>query len=63
VTLIIEAEHPRDGRLFAAVAPEVKFTEGGVRPSRMGAMLAPFRSQELALAAIAAAGAKLKEKA
>lgn len=63
MTLILEAEHPTEGRLFAAVAPEARFVEGGLRPGRMAALLAPFKSEELARSAIEAAGAKVKEKA
>lgn len=54
---ILVARHPELGRLFAAVDGAVRFTKPGLRPSRLGALLAPFPSVEAAKAALKAAGA------
>lgn len=57
----IEGQHPEQRRVFAAVDGEVRFVEGKVAVSRLGAMLAPFKTDEEARAAIVAAGATVKE--
>lgn len=57
---LLIAEHPERGRLFAAVDPSVHHIEAGIRDSRFGARLAPFRTREEAEAALVAAGAVLE---
>jgi hypothetical protein len=54
-TAVLEAEHPA-GRLYAAVNDEVRFTEGAVSHSKFGASLTPFRTDDAAREALAAAG-------
>lgn len=49
---IISAEHPAHGWLFAAFDPSARFVEGKVAHSRLGAVLAPFPSEEEARAAL-----------
>lgn len=53
---LITATHPELGTLWAAVDPSAHHVEGGVRESRFGARLAPFRSREEAVAALTSAG-------
>lgn len=48
------------GSAFAAFDTSVRFTTGGVRPTRLGALLAPFQSEEAARSALIAAGARLE---
>lgn len=57
---VLTAEHPERGVLYAAVDPAVRFVEGGVRESRFGARLAPFRDEASARLALKAAGAQLE---
>jgi hypothetical protein len=57
VTRIIPATHPTRGTLLAAVDPSARFVEGRVCGSRISAMLAPFRDDESAIAALLDAGA------
>lgn len=63
MTPILTAIGPAETRLFAAVVPSVRFVAGEVRQSRMGALLAPFKSTEEARAALLAAGGQIEEAA
>lgn len=47
------------GQAYAAYDGAVRFTGGGVRPTKLGALLAPYRSEEEARSALIAAGARL----
>jgi hypothetical protein len=59
---VITATGPR-GRLFACIAPSVRFTTGKVADVRFCAFLNPFADEEAARAALVAAGGEnLKEE-
>lgn len=45
--------------LYACVDPSVRFTTGEVRSSKLGALLAPYRGEASARAALEAAGASI----
>lgn len=47
------------GQAYAAYDGAVRFTGGGVRPTKLGALLAPYQSEEAARSALLAAGARL----
>jgi len=53
---MIEAEKPGGERVFVAVDPRVRFTEGKVSDLRLGAVLAPFASEAEARMALRRAG-------
>jgi hypothetical protein len=61
--LLLTADHPQQGILWAAVDPMARFVEAGVRHSRFGARLAPFTDEASARCALKAAGARLTETA
>ena len=48
--------HTELGPCYAAIDPFVRFTEPAVRESRLGALLAPYKSEEAAREALQAAG-------
>lgn len=52
----LTGSHPEHGRMWAAIDPQVRFTTPQLRPSRLGAMLAPYPSEEAARAAFASSG-------
>jgi hypothetical protein len=54
---ILTAAHAELGDLYAAFDPAARHVEPGVRTSRFGAQLAPFRSREEAERALIAEGA------
>lgn len=60
---LLTASHPELATLWAAVDPSVHHIEGGVRGSRFGARLAPFKTHAEAEAALIAAGGKLEQTA
>jgi hypothetical protein len=55
--LLLAGRHPERGLLYAAADATARYTEPQVRPTRLGAMLAPFPTEEAARAALDAAGA------
>jgi hypothetical protein len=57
---LLTGSHPKRGVLWAAVDPTVHHIEGGVRESRFGARLAPFKTHEEAAAALIAAGCSIQ---
>lgn len=57
---LIEARHPEMGRLFAAIDGSVRFTEPGVRASKLAASLAPFPDVDAAREALLAMGATIE---
>lgn len=52
----VTAEHPKRGRLWAAVDPDAHHLDGRVCDRRFSAFLAPFRTEEEAAAALLKAG-------
>ena len=61
--MIVSAQLDGGNRVFAAVDPSIRFTKGEVRESRLGALLAPFRTEIEARAALEAAGGQIEEAA
>lgn len=59
--MILSAQLDGGNRVFAAVDPSVRFTKGEVRGSRLGALLAPFKTEIEARAALLEAGAQIEE--
>lgn len=59
-TALVVGQHPSLGRLLAAVDSSVHHVTGRVETSRLGAMLAPFRTAEEARSALIAAGATIE---
>lgn len=57
---VLTATHAELGDLYAAWDPSAHHVEPGVRTSRFGAGLAPFRSREEAELALIAEGAVLQ---
>lgn len=57
---ILIGRHPELGSVFAAVDSEARFVRGEIRPSKLGALLAPFRNATEARAALKAAGAAIE---
>lgn len=55
--LVLVADHPERGQLFAACDPSVRFTGARVGGSRLSAVLAPYNNESAARAALVAAGA------
>lgn len=53
---ILRGDHPELGPCYAAISPTARFTEPAVRGSRLGALLAPYRHDGDARAALVAAG-------
>ena len=60
---VVVGRHRELGLMYAGVCPEVRFTQPGLRPSRLGATLAPFVSEQAATAALTAAGATIGDEA
>lgn len=58
VGVLLTAEHPTRGRLFAAVDPSARFIVPCVEESRYGARLHPFPDEQTAQAALDAAVAE-----
>jgi hypothetical protein len=58
---IISGKHPEKGLLFVAVVPEAHHVEGRVGTGKLAALLAPYRSEAVAVAALEAAGAEVPE--
>lgn len=59
---LITGRHPELGLMYAAIDPDVRFVEPAVRASKLGARLAPFRSEDEARAALEAAGAVVDDQ-
>lgn len=60
--LVLTAEHPTRGVLFAAVDPTARFIVPSVEQTRFGARLHPFPSEAAAQVALNAACAVDQEK-
>lgn len=58
-TLVLIAEHPERGRLYAVVDPASRFVEGRVCERKFAAFLAPFPDELSARQALKAAGTNL----
>jgi len=62
MTRFLFADHAELGALIAAVDPAVRFTAPKLASSRLGALLAPFKSEEDARAAIEGVGGVMREE-
>lgn len=60
-TTVLVGYHAELGDIYAAFDPEAHHVEPGVRTSRFGARLAPFRTREEAERALLAEGAVISE--
>jgi hypothetical protein len=56
-TTLLTGRHPRQGTLYAAIAPNAHHVEPEVGASRLLAHLRPFTSEDAARSALVAAGA------
>jgi hypothetical protein len=53
---LLTGQHVELGQVFAAVDPSARFVVPGIRPSRLGARLAPFESVDAGRHALERAG-------
>lgn len=63
MAVYLTADHPKHGRLWAAVDPTAYHLEGHVRERRFAAFLSPFRSEAEAAQALLVAGGTLEVRA
>lgn len=61
-TTVLVGYHAELGDLYAAFDPEAQHVEPGVRNSRFGARLAPFRTRGEAERALLAEGAVIEDR-